>query len=170
MSSKIWYHPYICEAVKLGIVTGFSDGTFRPNNPVTVLEALAITLRTYGLAPANGKPWYLPYQSFADTNNILETASYNIHTEMSRGKASDLILRTSEYSIKKEPLNHLSSGCLIPKGLTSGTKELTINGITRNYILSIPSGINTSHPAGLIIAIHGRTNSSAMVQNYMGLE
>ena len=72
---------------------GFADGLFKPNNPVTVLEALAMSMRLYGIAPENGNPnWYTTYMNLADTNNIMKNASYNINTLMTRGKAADLIL------------------------------------------------------------------------------
>ncbi len=156
--------------MKLGVVKGFADGTFKPNNPVTVLEALAMSLRIYNLAPESGTPWYTSYQNLANTNKILSSSSYNIHTVMTRGKASDLILRVREYSTKKSPLTNLSKGCVSPKSLTSGTHEVTIAGKTRSYILAVPGSYTSTSPAKLIIALHGRTNSNSMVQDYMGLE
>jgi hypothetical protein len=90
------------------VVQGFDDGSFHPDAPVTVLEALAMGLRMYGLAPVNGTPWYIPYQELANTNHILDSASYSVSSPMTRGKASGLILRIREYSSKKSPLQSLS--------------------------------------------------------------
>jgi polyhydroxybutyrate depolymerase len=168
--TTLWYHPYICEGKRLGIVQGFDNRTFWPDKPVTVLEALAMWLRLYGLAPANGNPWHLPYQEFANTNHILDTASYSITSPMIRGKASELILKIREYNTKKSPLTYLSKGCTSPKSLTSGTHEVTVAGKTRSYILTVPSSYSSANPAKLIVAIHGRTNSNTMVQGYMWLE
>lgn len=165
----LWYHPYICEGAKLGIVKGFDDGSFGPDKPVTVLEALAIGLRLYGLAPANGSPWYLPYQDFANTNGIIDTHSYSLATPMSRGKASELILSIREYSTKRSPLQSLSKWCTTPWTLGS-TNTMQIAGKTRSYLLYVPPGYSSSTPVWLIIAIHGRTNSNTQVQWYMGLE
>ena len=148
-------------------MNGFDDGTFGPNNPVTVLEALAMGLRIYDLDPEGGSPWYLPYQSIASQNNILDSASYSIASPMTRGKASELILKIREYSTKKTPLTSLSLGCISPKPLTSGTYEVTVAGKTRSYILTVPSSYSASNAAGLIVAIHGRTNNNSMVQDYM---
>ncbi len=165
-----WYHPYICEWVRLWVVKWFDDGKFKPDNPVTVLETLAMWLRLYSLAPANGNPWYLPYQELANTNGILDSASYSISSPMTRGKASELILRIREYNTKKTPLENLSQWCIAPKSLTTGTYEVTVAGKARSYILNVPSSYSSTNPAWLIIAIHGRTNSNSMVQNYMWLE
>lgn len=163
----MWYQPYVCEAVKLGVVKGFSDGTFKPNSPVTVIEALAMSLRLYGIAPENGSPWYTTYQNLAGANNILDTSSYNIHTLMTRGKAADMILRIREYSKNKNPLTNISKGCTNTNPLTSGTYQVIVGEKTRNYILSVPRSYSSTNPAKFIIAIHGRTNSNLMVQNYM---
>ncbi len=101
------------------MVKGFDDGTFGPDKPVTTLEALAMGLRLYGLAPQIATtPWYTGYREFAETNNILDSASYSLVTPMSRGKASELILRIREYSQKKTPLQNLSRGCTKPGNLS----------------------------------------------------
>ena len=46
---NMWYHAYICRAYALHITNGFSDGTFKPNNTVTTLEALAFGFRAFSL-------------------------------------------------------------------------------------------------------------------------
>lgn len=134
---------------------------------MTVLEALAMGLRLYGLAPSGGTPWYVPYQALADSNNLLDSASYSVSTPMTRGKASELILKIRNYSETKSPQNSLSLGCSAPKSLSSGTHTVTIAGTTRSYILTVPSSYSASSPAKLILAIHGRTNDNTMIKNYM---
>jgi pimeloyl-ACP methyl ester carboxylesterase len=89
---------------------------------------------------------------------------------MSRGKAAELILSIRTYAEKASPLVNLSRGCLSPKSLPTGTYTRSIAGKTRSYILSVPGSYNSTHPARLILAIHGRTNSNTMVQGYMGIE
>jgi hypothetical protein len=153
------------------MLSSFEEGTLKDMlKPVTVLEALAMSLRLYGVAPESGTPWYASYQNLADSSKIIETASYNVHTQITRGKASNLILRVREYASKKTQLTNLSKGCVSPKSLTTGTHEITIAGKTRSYILAVPGSYSSSSPAKLIIALHGRTNSNSMVQDYMGLE
>lgn len=169
VSTKLWYHSFICEWARLGIVKWFDNGTFGPDRPVTVLEWLAIGLRLYGLTPPVTTPWHTGYREFAETNSILDSASYTIDTPMTRGKASELILRIREYNQKKSPLQNLSRGCTKPGNL-SATPTVTVAWHDRSYILSIPSGYTAQKPIGLIVAIHGRTNSNAMVRGYMWLE
>lgn len=47
----MWYSGYICTAQKLAVAKGFSDGTFRPNETVTDLEALAFGFRAFSIIP-----------------------------------------------------------------------------------------------------------------------
>jgi hypothetical protein len=109
VATTMWYHAYICEGAKLGIVKGFADGRFGPDMPVTTLEALAMGLRLYGLAPTTvSSPWYTSYQNFAEQNGILDSASYSLVTPISRGKASELILKIREYNSKKSLVQNLS--------------------------------------------------------------
>ncbi|MBC7503482.1 S-layer homology domain-containing protein [Candidatus Gracilibacteria bacterium] len=166
----LWYHPYICEAAKLGIVKGFEDGSFGPDRPVTALEALAIGLRLYGISPAVAtNPWYLGYREFADKNGIYDTSSYSLITPISRGKASELILAIRSYATQKSPIKSFSRGCTKP-GSLGNMPTVEISGKLRSYILTIPPGYSASNPVGIIVAIHGRTNSNTQVQGYMGLE
>ncbi|MBE6032028.1 MAG: S-layer homology domain-containing protein [Clostridiales bacterium] len=43
-----WATSYIAYATSLGIITGYPDGTFRPENPVTYQEAAAMLVRALG--------------------------------------------------------------------------------------------------------------------------
>ncbi len=68
-----WYAATVCSARELGIVSGYSDGTFRPDKTVNLAEALKMALRTFGIVPANDrtKPWYEPSMNEARSRSIL---------------------------------------------------------------------------------------------------
>ena len=46
-----WARQYINEAAAIGIVTGYEDGTFRPQKLITRAEAMTMVNRTLGRAP-----------------------------------------------------------------------------------------------------------------------
>jgi len=112
-----WYHPFICGAHTLGIANGFESGKFGPNDTVTVLEALAFGIRAFGLENVltsdADKPWYIPFQDFANTNNILQTHGHTLGTKISRAKTAELIVRLREYKVKNATLNYKSNGCAV---------------------------------------------------------
>ncbi|MGQ9698283.1 MAG: S-layer homology domain-containing protein [Armatimonadota bacterium] len=45
-----WARYHITVARAIGLVKGYEDGTFRPNNPINRAEATVICLRTLGYA------------------------------------------------------------------------------------------------------------------------
>ena len=46
-----WFANAIADAVELGLIGGYPDGTVRPNNNITRAEACAIVNRTLGRIP-----------------------------------------------------------------------------------------------------------------------
>ena len=64
-----WAHPYIQKLSDSGVITGFPDGTFRPDDAVTRGELAKIVSLAFGYTQANGNAfsdvsddaWYAPY-------------------------------------------------------------------------------------------------------------
>ena len=62
-----WYAPYVASAEKAGIITGYTDGTFRPDGLITREEMAAIIFRALGEdAPRR----IYDFLTFDDNNNI----------------------------------------------------------------------------------------------------
>ncbi len=68
----------ICMAMRNGWVDGYKDGTFRPNDVMTVADGAAVLTRIFGLktdALKKGQAWYTPYMNAvtaADKNFALK--------------------------------------------------------------------------------------------------
>lgn len=167
---NMWYHRYICAASKRGIANGFEDGKFKPNNPVTTLEAGAFGNKAFSLGiNTTSSPWYTDLQNSLNINNILATRSYTLNTLISRGKSAELIIHLQEFKRTNAPLSLKSVGCQANGSLISWENTLMIAGKERKYNLSIPTGYTNSKEYSLAVATHGRTNSKDQVQAYMGL-
>jgi polyhydroxybutyrate depolymerase len=168
----MWYHRYICAASALGMANGFDDGKFKPNNPVTTLEAGAFGNKAFSLGiNTTSSPWYTELQNTLNINNILTTRSYTLNTLISRGKSAALITWLQEFKRTNSPLSSKSTGCQAGwSPLISWENTLMIAGKERKYNLYIPSGYSNTKEYSLAIATHGRTNSKDQVQKYMGLE
>lgn len=67
-----WYHEYVCSAKDRGIINGYKDGYFKPNNTITYVEALKVLLHVFDKQPQSTASdiWYVPYLSIADTFNL----------------------------------------------------------------------------------------------------
>ncbi len=165
-----WYAAFVCAAERRGVVTGYSDGTFKPEQTVNFAEAIKMVLLSYGrtIEEGRGDKWYEPYVKELDKNDILSRGSYVPWTDLNRERAADLIARLVRFDEDRK-IPRLSEGCgkaqpVPPPG------AVEVNGLSRQFLLTVPSGYVTHDPAPLIVAFHGRTNSNEMIRSYMRLD
>jgi|GEM_PF-3437483 len=86
VNEDAWYTPYIRYAKQQGIVQGYPDGSFKPEQPVNFAEALKmayVALGIEGNASAGGA-WYEQYLSHAKGNGVLFNNYVNVGAGMSR--------------------------------------------------------------------------------------
>lgn len=69
-----WATGYINLAVSQGIIKGYPDGTFKPNNNVKIAEALTVYVQGLKISvnPPSSGEWYYPYLLAADKAGIYE--------------------------------------------------------------------------------------------------
>jgi len=166
-----WYEKYVCAWVDQWITNGYADGTFNPEWTVTVLEALAFGARAFDLDVESlweWDVWYEKYQAFAHLHNIIPKHAYTKDTLISRGQASEIISRIKNYASGKQN-DYKSLWCSIDPALKSWSYNIEINGLSRNYLLYVPSWMQRDKEMSLAIAFHGRTNNNSMVRDYMQL-
>ncbi len=108
ISQSEWYAPYLNKAYDLGIIEGYTDGTFKPTQTVNLVENLKILLNTYKInlssvvtttnpfADAFADQWYAKYVQYAkDKKLILADAENKVYPAqgMTRGKLAELAYR-----------------------------------------------------------------------------
>ncbi|MCX6734197.1 MAG: S-layer homology domain-containing protein [Candidatus Peregrinibacteria bacterium] len=65
--TSTWFKPYICSAYDHGVVTGYSDKTFRPDGKINYAEAAKIIVKSFdpdgskGYANKQSSTWYGAY-------------------------------------------------------------------------------------------------------------
>ncbi len=106
ISAKEWYYPYLNTALDKQIINGYPDGTFKPQQTVSLAENLKILINTKGIdiselvvvnnpyADALKDQWYSKYVQYAKNNNWISADSNNsIYPAqgMTRGKLAQLI-------------------------------------------------------------------------------
>lgn len=76
-----WYVAFVAKGKDEGIIGGYADGTFRPNQPVNRAEALKILIEAAGIDTADYEAqfldteqtaWYSPYIAYAKQKGIVE--------------------------------------------------------------------------------------------------
>ncbi|HLG25630.1 MAG TPA: S-layer homology domain-containing protein, partial [Candidatus Gracilibacteria bacterium] len=89
-----WFAPFVCEAKKSGIVSGYEDGTFRPSQRVTVAEAAKILTKSYGLSvSAPAEPWFLPYLELLGSKRVLPETFVYFNQGVTRGELAEMVWR-----------------------------------------------------------------------------
>ncbi|MEK8129997.1 S-layer homology domain-containing protein [Paenibacillus filicis] len=101
-----WAGPFIGEAVKLGIVSGYEDNSFRSSNPITRSELAVMIAKAFGMkvdegaqsafADADDIPdWAVPYVTAAADASLIQGRGENLfapNDKATRAEAVNLIL------------------------------------------------------------------------------
>ncbi|GEM_PF-2179599 len=104
-----WYGPYLRIAKRLGIIRGYPDNTFRPDQTLNRVELLKIFLESTGITmpycnsvafgdtPINSDTrWYTDYVCYAKNNSLMHddgSGRFNPATPMTRGDVADLFFQ-----------------------------------------------------------------------------
>ncbi|MFH0834418.1 MAG: S-layer homology domain-containing protein [Patescibacteria group bacterium] len=91
-----WYANYVCAAKGFGIIGGYADGTFKPDQQVNAAEALKIMLKTFGVEvrePDKNEAWYKPFTEYAKNNNYYLNTFDSENKLLTREDMAELIHR-----------------------------------------------------------------------------
>ncbi len=89
---------YIETASQDGVISGYSDGTFRPNNPVSFIESLKIAINTGGYknfvaGVEEWNYWYDKYLKFYNLNQRTFAVDFSNNQRITRDFAIYIILK-----------------------------------------------------------------------------
>ena len=95
---SLWAASYINMAAKKGVIAGFADGKFKPNQTVTAGQAVTILMRGLGYKDENmGGVWPQGYMAEAHTCGLLKsTGITSAYSALTRGQAAKLFLNLFE--------------------------------------------------------------------------
>lgn len=91
-----WYMGYLRTAKEGGVIEGYPNGTFKPEQTVNYVEMMKIFLETAGadlITPPADAAWYAEYVDFAKANNLVEYAQ--LDAGMKRGDVALLFYQWS---------------------------------------------------------------------------
>lgn len=145
VAADAWFTPFVCAARVAGIVAGYADGTFRPEKPVAVAEALKMT--TAALTPKNvrtaaaGEAWYAPYVDAAKVAGVYLQSFATLDQKLTRGEMAELIYRLRTGTRSASALAFLVTAPAVDGGtFTATTLPIKITGVA---------------PAGSSITVNG---------------
>lgn len=92
VSGSHWAAPYINLAYEEGLVSGYGDGTFGPDDSVTVGQAVTVALHLLGYTTEDVGPfWPEDYMSLGEKLGLLDGISNDSGHNLTRGEAALLL-------------------------------------------------------------------------------
>lgn len=120
VSYRHWAAPYVRAAVTAGIVEGYADGTFKPDNTVSYEEALTMILKVLGYKDDDfGYSW--PYGQIGLANNLEITKNVGASQgeALTRRQVANLIYNALDTKMKDSQNKLLTVfDCEIKEGVT----------------------------------------------------
>ncbi len=104
-----WSAPYVKVAVTSGIVSGYPDGTFKPDNLVTYEEAFVVMLQLLGYTSEDfGNTWPYGQVSLGQSLGLGDNISKGIGDVMTRKDALTLVYNTLNAKVKGSQNEYIS--------------------------------------------------------------
>ena len=104
--TNAWFHDYVTTAADRGIVKGYGDGNFKPENTISRAEFLKVAILTAGFsAPevirdpypdVDKTAWFAPFFQFCVEHELLRMKKGGFivpHEAITRGEAADVMYR-----------------------------------------------------------------------------
>ncbi len=118
----VWFYDFVQTAVTKKIVAGYDDGTFKPDKPVNLAEAMKMSFQAYNIAslPTNFEnpypdvskdTWFAPYASFTASKNITQVSDDGFlhpEKEITRAELAEILYRfryVANHSMQSVPIN-----------------------------------------------------------------
>ena len=180
-SSNPFYN-YIMEAGSAGAIKGYSDWTFRPNNAVTRIEALAILLRIKNpnidfstladgsnsdFSDVDSNQWFTPMLNYAKAQwitNGYSDGTFRGSNNISRAEVAILIKRIFNISDSQgsSPFNDVSN---LPSNLQNAIDALYTAGIAKGNNGNFNPFYNVTRGEITAFAERANTNNSSSTSN-----
>ena len=148
---SFWASSYINMAAKKGIIAGFADGKFKPNQTVTAGQAVTILMRGLGYKDENmGGVWPQGYMAEAKTCGLLKsTGITSAYSALTRGQAAKLFLNLFEAK------RGTGEGAVVLFNYSVGEKEV--------YLTALDAGKGTMTAGGTLYDMAHPVTSTSLI-------
>lgn len=109
VTHKYWGAPYIHAAVTNGLINGYIDGTFRPEDPINYEEALTIALKILGYTNSDfGSSWPSGQLGTANKIGLTDNLIAGVGENIKRADAVNILYNTLTTPPKGESNNFIN--------------------------------------------------------------
>lgn len=102
ITNGVWYQRFVCLAKMKSLIGGYPDGSFKPEQNVSFVEASKILSNAFGFSTSQDAVWYRPYVgALADRKAIPSTISL-FEQKITRGELAEIIYRLKEQVVNRD--------------------------------------------------------------------
>ncbi|MDD4287582.1 MAG: CRISPR-associated protein Cas4 [Candidatus Peribacteraceae bacterium] len=91
-----WFAPYVCMAKEEGIVDGYPDGTFKPEQTINFVEAAKILSLAYDQQVESSGEWYAGYARALESSKAIPPSVGALTNAVTRGEMAEMMWRLTE--------------------------------------------------------------------------
>jgi predicted DNA-binding antitoxin AbrB/MazE fold protein len=107
VEANAWFAPYICVAKARGIINGYPNGTFKPENNVKFTEAAKIVAQVFSpVENTSDEIWYRPFVNRLSAEKAIPKDILSFDHNLTRGQMAELIYRLKWKISNKPSLNY----------------------------------------------------------------
>ncbi len=167
LGENAWYLKYVSKAKNTGIIQGYPDGKFRPEQTVNLVEALKMLLNARGTnlddvgtsqdayADTPKDNWYAKFIGYAKQRNLIDAdASNKVNPGqgLTRGKLAQIIYRLlnsdqQALTSKDENTTQITAPKITEQKLPAPTESPNLTLPTQSQNITPPTTQSTTQPA-----------------------
>lgn len=139
-----WFYETVDILTSQGLISGYPDGSFKPNDSILVSEFIALVVRIKDKGISNGNPWYMPYVDRAkELGLVLDGEFDSYERNITRGEMARIIYR----ALSSEDQVSSDKDLDLYKDQIKDFNSIPLN--LKTYILkSYATGIMAGYPDG----------------------
>lgn len=93
VASGVWFYPYVCYAQRMEFVGGYPDGSFKPEQEISFVEAAKIISIAYEYQTAADEIWFRPFVNALAERVAIPTSIDRFDKPLTRGEMAEMIYR-----------------------------------------------------------------------------
>ncbi len=95
-NKDIWYFGAVCRALSQGWAAGYPDGTFKPQQTITLAEASKVIARFFNAELTDRLPWYKPGLDYIREQGAQPQTALDVTKPITRGEMAYMIHKMQE--------------------------------------------------------------------------
>ncbi|MBI2463650.1 beta-propeller domain-containing protein [Candidatus Peregrinibacteria bacterium] len=97
-----WFAKYVCSAKAKGIISGYEDGSFKPDRNIFFVEASKIVSKAFALSTSAGSgQWYTPFVKALEKKKAIPVSIDYMEKSVTRSEMAEMVYRLKAGKVTK---------------------------------------------------------------------